>query len=489
MPTQEQEWSITITNWGGLRPAWFDNSYGSYGNKNQMNDCVNLNLIDPDVTTQGPGAVALTAGTQAGAVTTTIASILKTVTADNVSWAVGGAKLYKISATAVTNDGTYPMTIDKATVTGEDATDLSFYKSNLYIFYNHSGSAGDIAKLTISTDTLDPDWGSTVPTGMGTLQSAPHYTINGGDDVVYFTNGQYVGTITGTTLSLTALDLWTDAQTVSVTWNHNRVLVAVNRPNVSGSNFNESGIYTWNGVASSWEGDPIEVSGRIGALYTKNGTTFVWWQDSISTGGFWLGYVNGGQLSPLRRYKGSLPNQAQVGEYEGYLAWLSSGKLYMFGARDKDLSVNLFQYMSGTYTTNGAFAAPFGTPLISSTDGATKFDIAKASGYTVTSSGKTMAFKMSGPGFISQIDFIQVETEQLSTGAKVDFSLTYDKAKSTLSLDQIAYSTANTTMHKILSKGVQVEDFRLDWDFTNGSTTNPVKIRSFMIKGTFIKRN
>jgi hypothetical protein len=242
-------------------------------------------------------------------------------------------------------------------------------------------------------------------------------------------------------------------------------------------------------VASSWEGDPIEVSGRIGALYTKNGITFVWWQDSTSSGGYWLGYVNGGQLSPLRRYSGSLPNHAQVGEYEGYLAWLASGKLFLYGARDKDLPVIMFQYVSGRYTTNGAFACPFGTPLISASSGS-NYCISKASGYTVTSSGKSLAFKMSGPGFVSQIDLIQVETEQLSSGAKVDFTLTYDKARSTLALTQIAYSASdNTTIHKIMSKGLQVEDFRLDWDFANGSTSNPVKIRSIMINGHFIKKN
>jgi hypothetical protein len=77
-----------------------------------------------------------------------------------------------------------------------------------------------------------------------------------------------------------------------------------------------------------------------------------------------------------------------------------------------------------------------------------------------------------------------VETEQMASGAKVDMTITYNKAKSSQALTQIAYSTANNTFHRILTKGIaNVEDFRLDIDFANGSASNPVKIRSIQITG------
>lgn len=491
----DNEWSITISpdvtkGFGGFCPAWFENSYPYYGNKNQASAMENINIIDPNVLTQGPGAVDLTNGDENGVVTTLIGSILKTATSNDVSFAVGVNLVYQISSTTVTDDGTYPLTIDKGGVTSEDGDDLLHYKSHLYVFYNHSGDAGDIAKVDLSADTIDPDWGSTIPTGAATLEDAPHYAINAGDDVAYFTNGKYVGKIEGTTLDTQALDFWDDAQTVSLTWNQNRVWVAVNRPNIPGSNFNLSGIYKWDGVATSWEGDPIEVSGRIGALYTKNGITFVWSQDSTSTGGFNFGYISGLQLIPIKRFTGSLPNQSQVGEHKGFLAWISDNKLYLWGARDVDLPTNIFQYISGKQATVGAFACPFGGIIISSYSGS-NYSLAKESGYTVDSNYNFIAYKMNGPGFKAQIDLIQIETEQMSTGAAVDFTLTYDKGKSTLSLDQIAYSTDNDTIHKILpdNKGPQIEDFRLDIDFANGSTTNPVKIRSILIQGRWIKSN
>lgn len=496
MPSKQaqpnKEWSITISpengGFGGFVPSWFKNSWPTYGNKNQAADMKNIDLEDPNVLTQGPAPVDLTNGTEAGSVTTTITSILRTVTSNNVTFGVGGAIIYKISATAVINTAPYPMTINKDAVTGETATDLVYYHSDVYVFYNHSGTAGDIAKLTLATDTLDPDWGSTVPTGAGLLVSAPHYAIQGGDDIVYFTNGQYIGTIDGTTLDTSALDLPDDAQTVALAWSENKVYIGANIPNVSGSNFNQSAIFKWNGTSSSWEGDPVDVPGQIGALYAKNGITYAWWQDGDTTNGYWFGYVNGTQLGYLRRYTGTLPNQAQVGEHNGFITWLSNGLVYKWGSNDKDVPVNIFQYGSAKHTaTVGGMSAAFGSIMIGSHNSTTGYSLAKLSGYSIDSNYKLKVSKVCGIRYKSVIDIIQVETEQMSTGAKCDMTVTYNKAKSTQACTQIAYSTANNTFHTILTKGIpNVEDFRLDISFANGSATNPVKIRSIQILGHYV---
>jgi len=447
----------------------------------------NIDLTDPNVLTQGPAPTALTAGTQAGGVSTVAKSFLRIATSDNVSFAVGGNKLYQLSNTAVTNAGIWPHTITHdGSELGED---VIYYKTNLYYFYNQTGSGGDIGKYNMSS-TFDDDWGSTVPTGAEALQSAPHQAINGGDDVVYFLNGQYVGKIDGTTLDAQGLDFWTDAQTASLTWNENRIKIAVNRPNVAGSNLNQSGIYTWNGVASSWEGDPIEVNGRIGALYTKNGTDFVWWQDAGTSTIFNVGYISGSQLKILKTCTGTLPLYYQVGEYQGYIIWISDGLIYMLGSADPNAPVKFFQYTSSTYTTTvGGIGMALGVLMTSSHNATTGYDIAKASGYTISSTWKTRAFDVFQPGYLSFVDKIQVVTQSMSTGAKVDATLTYNQAKSTQALTQIAYSTADTTFHKILDKAPQVQDFRLDLDFANGSTTNPVKIRSILIMGHYTPEN
>ncbi len=558
-------WTITIEDFGGFCPGWTENSYPFYGNKNQASAMTDIDLIDPNVLTQGIGITNLVSGDHSGELgENLIVAILKHAAGTNVSYACSADKVFKLDAITVAN-GTFPLTISAGT--DNVATDLIYYKSAVYVFWNDDTSAdGDIGYFPVSTPaSWNDDWGSTTPTGKAQLQNAPHYTVQGGDDMMYFTNGIYVGSYDGTTLKPTALDFWTNSETVSLTWNTNRIKVAVNRPNVRGSNFNQSGIYTWDGVSSSWEGDPIEVNGEIGALYTKNGITFVWWKDSVSTGGYCFGYISGVQLQLLTRYSGSLPNQAQVGEHEGHIAWLSSSKLFLWGAKDADCDIKLFPYMSAMHSTAiGAFASPFGRPFIAShqyaaftanattdiitsaahglvdddtvrltgadlpdglsiattyyvisvtaetpntfqlsaSEGGDAIDLIDAGSgtrtwhqyslvrsdeaYSISADRKSVAFNVSGPGFKSSVDLIQVETEQLASGAKCDITMTYDQGKSTKALTQIAYAVALPTRHKILTKGVTVEDFRLDISWVNGSTSNPVKIRKIMIKGHYV---
>ena len=492
MPKNNEEWTININQSLGFCPAYFKNDYSTYGNKGHANDMTNVNLLDPNCFGPGPKPTDLTAGTEAGAVTTLITSILKTAVTSNVTYGIGGAKLYKFSNTAVTNAGNWPHTITGTGTVTSVGCDVCHYKGQLLYSYLDAdlGGAGvqkgNIGMFDLAS-TFDDDWWTAV-LGGAALEDAPHYFCNGGDDRVFITNGRYIARIDGTTDTVHALDFWEDSEVVSLTWNLNRVKAAVNRPNVSGSNFNQSAIYTWNGIAASWEGDPIDVSGEIGALYTKNGRTYVWWKEGTSTGGYTFGYIAGETLETIRTYKGSLPNQAQVGEYEGHLAWISSNKMFLWGAKDNDVPVKLFQYCSPKRATAGAFAAPFGDLIISSY-ASTNFSLAKLGNYTVLSDLTTKAFDMRSSNFKCQIDIIQIMTEQMSTGAKCDFTLYYDNGKSNKALTQVLYSSDNNTVHKVLTKGIQVEDFQIKIDHANGSATNPVKIRKILIGGHYIKEN
>jgi len=487
IPKINQGWTITIGDkgWDGYCPSYFDNSYPFYGNKNQASYMVDVDIRDPNVLTQGAGTANLTNGSETGVVSTLITSILKTITSSDVSFVIGGDKLYKISSTTVASGGTpsWPYTITgTGAITGND---IVHYRGKLLYSYNDAGlSTGNIGSYDLST-TFDDDYWTTTCSGSA-LENAVHYMILGGDDCVYITNGRYIARLEGTTAAAAGLDFWQDSIVVSLTWNYDRVIAAVNRPNISGSNFNQSSIYQWNGINSTWDSNPVMVNGEIGALYTKNGVTFVWWKDATTTGGYNLGYLNGLQVTQLRTYSGSLPNQSQVGEYDGHLAWISSGALELWGAKDRG-TVRMFPYMTSKLSTAGAFAAPFGTPLISSTDGAGAYCISKASGYSKNAAYHTIAYPVSGPTYKSQIDGIFVETEQMSSGAKCDITFSYDKAKSSLALTQIAYSAANKTRHKIYDGGLQVEDFRLDLSWANGSATNPCKIKKIMIFGHYIK--
>ena len=141
----ERRWNIIVdAPFAGFAPGYFLDTYPVVGNKNMAGKMQNIDISSPVGMTQGPGLAALTNGTQAGAVTTLIKHILNTPSADSVTWGIGGSKLYKITPTTVTNDVTYPHTINKAVVTGEDGESTAKLGDYLYYFYNHSGGAGDI---------------------------------------------------------------------------------------------------------------------------------------------------------------------------------------------------------------------------------------------------------------------------------------------------------------------------------------------------------
>src|SRR3990167_3664286 len=127
----------------GFSALAFQNSLTSYGSPGNASAMTNVDVLNGEYATQGPGLANLTSGTQAGNVTELITFIMDRATADDVSWALGATKLFKISSTAVTSgDSISGMT---------DGESLLALKGKLYGFYNKS-SGGDIFKMPLSTE-------------------------------------------------------------------------------------------------------------------------------------------------------------------------------------------------------------------------------------------------------------------------------------------------------------------------------------------------
>lgn len=478
------KWNISLNDFlGGFAPAWYNQgSYPSYGNKNHAADMTNIDITAPGFMTQGPGLSNLTNGTQAAAVTTLLNSILDEAVASDVTYGIGGAKLYKLSSTAVTSDGTWPRTIDKAVVTGEDGEDVVAYQGNLYYSYNHSGTAGDIGKYDLSA-TFDDDWGSTVPSGMAALQgSVPHQMIVGGNDVLYFANGRYVGSYDGTTLLPLALDLPTGTVVQSIAWNTDRLWVVANRPSTTGSNKNTASVYVWDGTTNSWEAE-IRLMGTAGGCHVKNGTLFLFYQDVTSTGGYKLAYVSGGSIRDIANYLGSLPEFGQITDYKDYIIWVSSGLVYAYGAGDTELPVRLFQLADGGYSTVGALACPFGTPMVASTE-STSYKLANFSGYDTACTFKSMMFDVTGETGLSRLATVVWNFEVLASGASMAWSLVSNQGR-TIYSDTISYSklgAATSCVYEL--NGLLTENFRIEMNFSGGSTTNAVKIKNVKVYGS-----
>lgn len=477
------KWNIQITDFlGGFAPAWYNQGdYPSYGNKNHLADMTNIDLTAPNFLTQGPGLANLTNGTQAGVVTTLINSILDEAVASDETYGIGGAKLYKISSTAVTSDGTWPHTIDKGTVTAEDGEDCVAYQGNLYYTYNHSGSAGDIGKYDLAS-TFDDDWGSTVPSGMAALQGdVPHQAIVGGDNRLYITNGRYICTYDGSTLVPQALDLPTGTIIQSIGWSNDRLYISANKPDIVGTN-NTSSVYIWDGGANSWEAE-IRVMGRVAGILVNNGVVFLFYSDTASIGGHKLGYVSGLSIVQLAQFTGALPSFSQICTLNGFTFWVSGSSVWAFGSGAETLPLRLFQVADGGYSTVGGMATPFGTPIIASTE-STNYKLAKTSGYDTACTAKTMMFDLTGEDGHSRINTLVFTFDALATGASCAFSLVDGKGV-TIYSDTISYTklgAATSVVYEL--NGKLAENVRVQLDFSSGSTSNPVKFKSIRLYGT-----
>lgn len=468
----------------GAGPVIHLDTLSEIGNTGNYSVASNIDVISkPGLLIQGPGLATLTNGTEAGVVTELINFIQDKAVATNVAYGIGATKLFKLSATTVASGGTpsWPQAITNCT-DGSSVIDL---KGNLYGFYNKS-SGGDILQMPLSTEIIDPDWGASVPTGKAALQSAIH-PVAAKEDTFCFGNGHYLGTYidTTTTLAPTKLDFGNGSVVADVIFHANQWYIAVNN-GVSGTNRTTSQIYLYDGSAtSSVLADEVAVGvQRIGFIYPLNGIVYICYQDLSSNGGFKIGYINGRSIKHLASFTGTLPTFAQKSLYLNTILFLSSGLVYSAGAVVDKLPFQISQVADGGFSTCGAIAAPFGTPMIASTQ-STSYKLAQFSGYDVNCSWKSIIVPTVSGSNLGYIDKIIVLTNALGASASCSLKVEYNQAVSTSTAQTIATTGKTRHVFKVAIKDVQ--DFRIFLDFSGGSTTNPVSIRQVVVQGHWVE--
>lgn len=479
---KDNKWFIEIkAPFDGYAPLYWEDSYPEFGNANQAGAMSEVDIINPNWLTQGPGLATLTNGDQAGVVTELIHHILDRAESDDETYAVSTTKLFKLSSTTVDNNSPFPHTITNA-VQGES---VCKFQGKLYYFFNKS-SGGDIGQYDMAS-TFDDDWGSTNDTA---LQNAPHPSLEAANKMI-FGNGQYVGSYDGTTLDCQDLDFKADAVVVHLAYTQARYWIAVNWPNVSGNNKNEGRIYIWDGESSSWD-DSILVGGRIGCIWAEAGTIFVIFED-ITNGVCKVGYVSGNAIKtiPASEFYGSLPMHYQKTKYKNLTIFVSSGQIKAFGAQSDLMSAKVFDLASGGYSNIGGLATPFGTPIVASRDASSNYKLAKFNGYSVNANWKSLMFNLCIPNNIGIIDKVEVITNQMSSGARVDLSLKCNQGENTwpTSAWQIKYSATNNQRRHIKKLNMECEDFRIELDWSNGSESNPAKIKKIFVSGHYVGKN
>ena len=482
--SSDQTFKIELKNfYVGESPGASINSLTELGNAGHASFMQNADILTPDYITQGPALANLTNGTQAGAVSELINFIMDKAVAASQTYGVGVTKLFKITPTAVSNTGIWPHTITGAT----DGTSCIDLMGSLFYFYNKSSGA-EIGKFDLSS-TFDDDWGSTTPTGAAALQKAPH-PVAKKEDIMVFGNGQYAGTyIVGTnTLAPTKLDFGNGQEVADVIFHANQWWIAVNG-GVSGTNRTTSEIYLYDGGASSSilsDETGVGVQ-RIGFLFIENGIVFVAYQDLTFTAGYKIGYIAGRAIKPLASFSGTLPNYQQKTLFKNTLLFISNALVRSAGAVIPELPYQISQLADGGYATVGAMAAPFGTPMIASSDGSTNHRLAKFSGFDVNCLWRSIVIQTMFGRKVAYIDEIVVITGTLLADARCDLLTSYNQASSVLATAKQITGTGKRR-HVFNIGQPDVEDIRIDLDWSEGDETNDCPIRKIIVHGHFLDK-
>ena len=486
MPQQTESFTIVFSKfYQGFGPFAHGNSLTELGGAGMASVMQNADILDPTHITQGPALSNLTNGTQAGVVSELINFIMDKAVTSDVTYAVGVTKLFKISSTTVASGGTpdWPITITNAT-DGESCIEL---RGNLYTFFNKT-SGGDISKYDLAT-TFDHDWGSTVPVGFGALQKAPH-PVAKKEDLMVFGNGRYAGVYddSATTIDLTQWDFGNDAEVADVVFHANNWWIAVNY-GVSGTNRNYAEIFLADpaGVSTLLADETGVGPQRIGFLMSINGRIWVAYQDLSFSGGFKIGYILGRQLIPVAHFTGALPGFNQKTLYKNTILFVSSALIWSCGAVIEDLPMQISQLADGGHATVGALAAPFGTPLVASTDGGSNHRLAKFSGFDTACNWKSIVILTTKGKKVAHLDYVVVYTKVLGASARCDLDIEYNQAGSTLSAVIQITGTSARRFVKPLGIG-DVEDLRVFLNWANGHASNDCAIRRIEITGHFVDK-
>ncbi len=471
---KDNSWTIKIDKfYQGFSPASHLNTSTSIGNSGHATEMVSVDVLTPDYITQGPALSNLT-----GTASELINYILDTPPTANLTYGIGNTKLFQIGPSAIMAGGTpsWPRTVTGNT--GGKST--AYLKGVLYYFFNTTTDS-QIGTYDLAI-TFDDDW----QTGLVKATLIPVATK---EDILLFGHGRYVGTYFSSTntINKTKLDFGTNYEVADICFHANQWIIAVNG-GITGTNRNTSNIYTYaGGATTAILSDEASVGlQKIGFLYPLNGVIYVCYQDLTFDGGYTLGYLAGRKIEPLVRFTGGLPTYAQKTLYKNTILFLAGGLVYSAGAVIGELPFALSQLADGGLATCGALAAPFGTPMIASTDGASTFQLAKFSGLTVTSSWKSIVMPIGSGRILGMLDEVVVRTNILGANARCDLIIYANQSASTLSTLQITGTSKSRHLFK-LSK-TDLEDVKVYLNWANGNATNDCRIKDIVLNGHYIQR-
>lgn len=474
-----REWTITINDFqGGLAPGYFFDNYPSFGNNNQAGKMTDCDLTNPSYVTQGPGFTEIaTVSQMADKMNAIIDRALNLGGGEVETFGGGENELYVFDNNSINETHTV------MGPSGSGVVSVEYFNNKAYYAYQKASGAADMGRRDSSSPgNYNDDWLSTsesVTLNGNSATPYPYPLTNGtykGSPALFLGHGNDVLAHTASGVVAEALDLPQDHVIQSMRWNQDTLWIASKTPGVGSKN--ECSIFAWDGADTSWF-EEIRLKGDIGALFVKDGIVFVFYKEVTQNGGSKIGFVNQNVIQELAEFETSLPGHHQVTEWNNHIIWDGGGTIFAFGARESRLPNKIFKLATAS-NSGGALAAPFGVPMASNENiTGTTVVLEKFSGYSTNADYKSLVFDVGFDAKKSKITTLAVNHETAGAGARVDVKLVNNKG-TTLKTIPITDTTSTRTL---VHPNVETDNFRVELDWSNGSTTKNMKVKNIYIAG------
>jgi hypothetical protein len=476
-----KNFKIIIDNFsGGLTKYYWKSEYPSVGESGQAGMMRNCDISDPSGLKPGPGS-KITRGL-AGL----LRSIITTPFEANKTYAVGGLYLYQFVGDEMTVDGTYPYLILGNNPDCEDIKKVHFRIGGVdyigMIFSLNESHQGNVGSYI--NGSIDPDWYKNyVYWGTGTIQfktGVPHPIEVIGDGVTYIADGNQIVSIETIDIDVAhagfsgqgsqALDLDYGFVINGLKLYKNKLFITGNNPVLTGTTATKQGLYIYDLVSESYDGDFHQIS-KSGGTWIKDDTIFIFYEDITDEGTGILGYWDGYQIKKLTSWRGTIPQYYQVAERDGALVWVSrvGSEDLIFSFKDGKLS----QLAKGGYTTIGGIALPFGKLMMGTANGTTVYAMSTEDGFETDSDWKGLMQDITLGGRNGYTRKLKVTFAKIGQGAGAVVKLTDNKGNNLFN-GTISYPTDSGLTQKIFRLGKKAQNVRAEIDYSSFNSTSTI---------------
>lgn len=321
-------------------------------------------------------------------VSTEPTSLLNSICVDPVdtsAYAIGGAKIQKITVTSDTLvTSSWPVTASPHG--GHSALDFGFGDIVIYqrtgslrAFYSWNDSNDwDVGMFDLSS-TFDDDFMSTVPTTpLGTTaadltggQNKPHPLYVAQDDIMYIGSRRYVHSYDGTSDTFVSQDLDVGQlfDVVGFTETDQDLVIFVTNTFRTSRRGIARALF-WDAARPTNAYKVVEIEDDdISAPFKYKGTIGCFTGNRANGGWTTLRLFDGRRFVPVFSYNGNKPGNRGVFVQNDMILWLAGGLVYAYGSRDNTFPKGVFQITGGSGSTDGGFLTSLITGVLYASTG------------------------------------------------------------------------------------------------------------------------